>query len=69
MVSFRAATDKTHITQLLGRMVRTPLARRIPGNDRLNSVDCLLPRFDKKSVQEVVNALMSGGESGEDERQ
>jgi hypothetical protein len=66
MVSFRAATDRTHITQLLGRMVRTPLARRIPGNDRLNSVDCLLPRFDKKSVQEVVNALMSGGESGED---
>jgi hypothetical protein len=66
MVSFRAATDKTHITQLLGRMVRTPLARRIPGNDRLNSVDCLLPRFDKKSVLEVVNALMSGGESGED---
>lgn len=67
MVSFRAATDKTHITQLLGRMVRTPLARRIPGNDRLNSVDCLLPRFDQKSVQEVVNALMSGGESGEDQ--
>jgi type III restriction enzyme len=66
MVSFRSATDKTHITQLLGRMVRTPLARRIPGNDRLNSVDCLLPRFDKKSVQEVVNALMSGGENGED---
>jgi type III restriction enzyme len=66
MVSFRAATDKTHITQLLGRMVRTPLARRIPGNDRLNSVDCLLPRFDKKSVQEVVNVLMSGGESGEE---
>jgi type III restriction enzyme len=66
MVSFRAATDKTHITQLLGRMVRTPLARRIPGNDRLNSVDCLLPRFDKDTVTEVVNALMSGGESGED---
>ncbi len=66
MVSFRAATDKTHITQLLGRMVRTPLARRIPGNDRLNSVDCLLPRFDRKSVQEVVASLMSGGENGED---
>jgi type III restriction enzyme len=31
MVSLRAASDKTHITQLLGRMVRTPLARRIPG--------------------------------------
>jgi len=66
MVSFRAATDKTHITQLLGRMVRTPLARRIPGNDRLNAVDCLLPHFDKKSVEAVVTALMSGGEAGEE---
>lgn len=62
MVSFRAASDRTHITQLLGRMVRTPLARRIPGNDRLNAVDCLLPHFDRKSVEAVVNALMTGGE-------
>ena len=53
MVSFRPAVDRTHITQLLGRMVRTPLARRIPGNDRLNSVDCLLPFFDKDTVEEV----------------
>lgn len=64
MVSLRRATDKTHITQLLGRMVRTPLARRIPGNERLNAVDCLLPNFDKKSVEAVVNELMTG-ESGE----
>jgi type III restriction enzyme len=66
MVSFRAATDKTHITQLLGRMVRTPLARRIPGNDRLNSVDCLLPRFNKKTAEEVVDYLTKGGEFGEE---
>jgi hypothetical protein len=66
MVSLRAATDGTHITQLLGRLVRTPLARRIPGNDRLNAVDCLLPRFDKASVQSVVTSLMTGGEAGED---
>ncbi|CAH1666057.1 Type III restriction protein res subunit [Hyphomicrobiales bacterium] len=65
MVSFRAASDKTHITQLLGRMVRTPLARRIPGNERLNAVDCLLPHFDKKSVEAVVTALMTGAEAGE----
>ncbi len=65
MVSFRRATDKTHITQLLGRMVRTPLARRIPGNDRLNAVDCLLPQFDKKSVEAVVTQLMTG-EGGEE---
>ncbi|WP_426028514.1 DEAD/DEAH box helicase [Brevundimonas sp. TWP2-3-4b2] len=66
MVSFRAASDRTHITQLLGRMVRSPLARRIPGNDRLNAVDCLLPRFDKSSVEAVVTSLMTGGEAGED---
>ncbi|WP_094287294.1 DEAD/DEAH box helicase [Mycobacterium lehmannii] len=61
MVSFRTARDRTHITQLLGRMIRTPLARRIPGNERLNSVDCLLPFFDIKSVEAVADALMSGG--------
>lgn len=66
MVSFRAASDKTHITQLLGRMIRSPLARRIPGNDRLNAVDCLLPRFDKDTVQAVVTSLMTGGDSGEE---
>lgn len=66
MVSFRPAKDKTHITQLLGRMVRTPLARRIPGDDRLNSVDCLLPSFDTKTVTEVADILMKGGsEEGE----
>ncbi|WP_420009114.1 DEAD/DEAH box helicase [Xanthomonas sacchari] len=63
MVSFRAASDKTHITQLLGRMVRTPLARRIPGNDRLNSVECLLPKFNRKTVDDVVKALLSGDET------
>lgn len=66
MVSFRAAADKTHITQLLGRMVRTPLARRIPGNERLNAVDCLLPHFNKSSVEKVVMALMTGDGDGEE---
>lgn len=65
MVSFRPASDQTHITQLLGRMVRAPLARRIPGNDRLNAVDCLLPHFDRKKVKNVVSALKSGGGDGE----
>ena len=64
MVSFRTAVDQTHITQLLGRMVRTPLARRIPGNERLNSVDCLLPKFNKEAVKAVAHALMSDGDDG-----
>jgi type III restriction enzyme len=62
MLSFRAAQDQTHIAQLLGRMVRTPLARRIPGNDRLNGVSCLLPKFDRDTVDAVVAALQSGDE-------
>lgn len=63
MVSFRAAKDKTHITQLLGRLVRSPLARRVPGNDRLNAVDCLLPRFNRKAVEQVVDELTTGSEA------
>lgn len=63
MVSFRAAKDKTHITQLLGRMMRSPLARRIPGNDRLNAVDCLLPKFNRSTVEEVVDVLMRGDDT------
>ena len=61
MVSFRPASDQTYIAQLLGRMVRTPLARRIPGNDKLNTVDCLLPKFDKDTVEKVIKALREGG--------
>lgn len=63
MISFRAASDRTHITQLLGRMVRSPLARRIPGSDRLNAVDCLLPKFNRKTVEQVVEALMTGDDT------
>lgn len=63
MVSFRAASDRTHITQLLGRMVRSPLARRIPGSERLNAVDCLLPKFNRKTVESVVDALMKGDDT------
>lgn len=61
MVSLRHAKDPTHITQLLGRMVRTPLARRIPGNERLNAVDCLLPYFDEDTVMAVAKTLIEGG--------
>jgi type III restriction enzyme len=61
MVSFRTALDRTHITQLLGRVVRTPLARRIPGDERLNSVHCVLPFFDAAAVEAVADALMKGG--------
>ncbi len=67
MVSFRPARDETHITQLLGRMVRTPLARRIPGNDRLNAVECLLPFFDRTTVRSVIMSLMESSENATDD--
>lgn len=57
MVSFRPARDQTHITQLLGRMVRNPLARRVPGDERLNSVDCILPFFDRTTAGKVAKFL------------
>ncbi|NMM22972.1 MAG: type III restriction endonuclease subunit R, partial [Phycicoccus sp.] len=57
LVSFRPAKDHTHITQLLGRMVRNPLARRVPGDERLNAVDCILPFFDRTTAGNVVKYL------------
>lgn len=57
MVSFRTAKEHDHITQVLGRMVRNPLARRVPGDERLNSVDCLLPYFDRTTAGKVVKFL------------
>lgn len=57
MVSFRTAKEHDHITQVLGRMVRNPLARRVPGDERLNSVDCLLPHFDRTTAGKVVKFL------------
>lgn len=63
LVSFRPAKDATHITQLLGRMVRNPLARRIPGDERLNAVDCILPFFDRTTAVKVVRFLTGDLES------
>lgn len=67
LVSFRPATDPTNITQLLGRMIRTPLARRIPGNELLNSVDCMLPYFDRVTAMRVAEMLMHGATAKDDE--
>ncbi|MBG6218616.1 hypothetical protein IWX75_003103 [Arthrobacter sp. CAN_A6] len=58
MVSFRPAEDETHITQLLGRMIRSPLARRVEGDDLLNSVECILPRFNKTTASRVLEQIM-----------
>lgn len=57
MMSFRAAQDYTYIAQLLGRMVRTPLAHRIEMYAVLNAVHLFLPYFNKDTVKDVIKAL------------
>jgi type III restriction enzyme len=60
MMSFRSAQDYTYIAQLLGRMIRTPLARRIASNADLNNVSLFLPYFNEETVLNVVKALQEG---------
>ena len=55
--SRRKRTDPTYIAQLIGRMVRTPLARRIDTVEELNTVACYLPEFDSETVDAVVAKL------------
>lgn len=65
LISMRGGQDPTFITQLIGRMVRTPLARRIPSDEMLNSVMCLLPRFNEERTTSVVKALTSHAFDGD----
>lgn len=57
MMSFRSAQDYTYIAQLLGRMIRTPLARHIDSDAELNNVSLFLPYFDEDTVGNVIKAL------------
>ncbi len=57
MMSFRTARDETLIAQLVGRMVRAPLAERVSGSDLLNSVALYLPYYDEKALDSVIKRL------------
>jgi type III restriction enzyme len=57
MMSFRTALDATSIAQLVGRMVRTPLARRIESDESLNSVSLYLPHYNAANLDKVVAKL------------
>ena len=57
MMSFRSAQDYTYIAQLLGRMIRTPLARRIMEDAELNNVGLFLPFYNENTVKQVIEAL------------
>jgi len=66
LYSERPARDATHIAQIIGRMVRQPLAHRIATDDALNSVACFLPRFDRAKLGAIKAELEgSGGRNGE----
>lgn len=60
LVSFRRAQDHDYITQLIGRMVRTPLARRIAAPAVLNTVNVFLPHFNAEQVKGIVDAFARG---------
>lgn len=55
--SRRKRTDPTYIAQLIGRMIRTPLARRIDSMEELNTVACYLPEYDSQTVELVIERL------------
>src|SRR6266496_3457932 len=57
MMSFRKAVDKTSIAQLIGRMIRTPLARRIDSYEMLNAVELYLPHYDRDSLEAILAEL------------
>ncbi|MDR3571712.1 MAG: DEAD/DEAH box helicase family protein [Candidatus Pacebacteria bacterium] len=59
MMSFRRSVDATTIAQLVGRMIRTPLARRVESDEVLNTVELFLPHYDTENLEGVLNALRS----------
>lgn len=63
MMSFRRAQDPTSIAQLVGRMIRTPLARRIETDEVLNTVELFLPHYDAAALEGVLARLRSPDEA------
>lgn len=63
MMSFRRALDATSIAQLVGRMVRTPLARSVESDEQLNSVPLYLPHYDEEGLKRVVD-ILTGADMG-----
>jgi type III restriction enzyme len=59
MMSFRRAQDPTNIAQLVGRMIRTPLARRIAADEVLDTVELFLPHYNPESLEAVLARLRS----------
>lgn len=63
LISFFKANDPTYIAQLVGRMVRTPLAKRITSDDALNRVSLFLPNYDQDHLSAIIQYLQSDSDS------
>jgi type III restriction enzyme len=63
MISFRPAKDDTMIAQLVGRMVRARLARRIVDDEFLNTVSLYLPHFDENALTGIIDKLNASGDT------
>ena len=59
MMSFRKVDEYVNIAQLLGRMVRTPLQRRIKVDMSLNNVRLYLPHYNSEAVKKVIEDLQA----------
>lgn len=64
LMSFRTSSERTPIAQLVGRMIRTPLAASVVGDENLNNVHLYLPNFDRKALGEIISALQAEREDG-----
>lgn len=62
--SLRPHSDSDYIIQMIGRVLRTPMARRIEGMDALNSVSVILPHYDISKVEGINYRLQHGGIDG-----
>ncbi|MFP3460080.1 DEAD/DEAH box helicase family protein [Arthrobacter globiformis] len=67
LLSYRKVEDQDAITQIIGRMIRTPLARRVDHNEALNYVHCFLPRFNKEGVKKIKDRLRLGDDTFREE--
>lgn len=63
LISFFRANDPTYIAQLVGRMVRTPLAKRIVTDDALNRVSLFLPNYDQEHLNAIIEYLQSDSDA------
>lgn len=54
LMSFRSASDPTAITQLVGRMVRNPLARAIEDPENLNEAHLYLPHYNEEQMENLI---------------